>query len=369
MDKDIYVTRPAMPPLEEYIGYLQDIWESKNLTNMGKYFRLFMEELKNKLKVENCLPMSNGHMALELTLQAFELKGEAITTPFTFASTTHAIVRNGLTPVFCDVKESDCTIDPEKIENLITEKTSVIVPVHVYGMPCDVKKIEKIAVKHGLKVIYDAAHAFGVRIKGKGIGSYGDGSMFSFHATKVFNTIEGGCAVIKDMKQLLRLYQLHNFGIMGEESVEFVGANAKMNELQAAMGLCNIKHFEADVKKRKEISKKYRERLGEIKGIRFLDQSDNNITYNYSYFPIFISEDESGISRNQLYNFLKEKHIYTRKYFYPLTSEFNCFKNAGYIADVPIAKKMSEEVLTLPIYPDLEIESVERICECIKSCF
>ena len=234
-------------------------------------------------------------------------------------------------------------------------------------MPCDVDKIEKIAAKHGLIVIYDAAHAFGVKVKGKGIGEYGDGSMFSFHATKVFNTIEGGCAVVKDFNRLIRLYQLHNFGIMGEEDVEFVGANAKMNELQAAMGLCNLKHFKTDVEKRKRIMEKYRENLKNINGIRCLGFSNDDITYNYSYYPIFVNKDEYGIDRNRLYNNLKEKHIYSRKYFYPLTCDYNCFKNAGYIADVPVAKKVAEEVITLPIYPDLDLESVERISEYINS--
>ncbi len=368
MNKDIFVTRPSLPPLGEYYKYLEDIWETRNLTNLGKYAKLFLEELKKILDVKNCLPMSNGHMALELTLQALELEGEVITTPFTFASTTHAIVRNDLTPVFCDVKESDCTIDPEKIEPLITEKTSAIVPVHVYGMPCEVEKIEAIAKKYNLKVIYDAAHAFGVKINGKGIAGYGDASMFSFHATKVFNTIEGGCAVIKNNNDIIKLYQLHNFGIMGEEEVEFVGANAKMNEFQAAMGLCNLKHFENDIEKRKRITEKYRACLKDIKGISFLDQTTDNICYNYSYLPVFIDKKEFGISRDKLYHLLKENHIYTRKYFYPLTCDYTCYKNSGFTADVPVARKKAEEVLTLPIYPDLDIQSVEMICEIIESC-
>ena len=368
MNKDIFVTRPSLPPLGEYYSYLEDIWETRNLTNLGKYTKLFSEELKKILDVENCLPMSNGHMALELTLQALGLEGEAITTPFTFASTTHAIVRNGLTPVFCDVKESDCTIDPDKIEPLITKKTSAIVPVHVYGIPCEVEKIEDIAKKYNLKVIYDAAHAFGVKINGKGIARFGDASMFSFHATKVFNTIEGGCSVINNYNDIIKLYQLHNFGIMGEEEVEFVGANAKMNEFQAAMGLCNLKHFKDDVEKRKRVTEKYRECLKETKGISFLDQTAEGISYNYSYMPVFIDKKEFGSSRDRLYNLLKENHIYTRKYFYPLTCDYICYKNADFKTDVPVARKKAEEVLTLPIYPDLDISSVEMICEVIKSC-
>ena len=366
MNKDIYVTKPTLPFLDEYLEYLEDIWETRNLTNMGKYAKLFAEELKRLLSVENCLPMSNGHMALELTLQAMELKGEVITTPFTFASTTHAIVRNGLTPVFCDIRESDCTIDPEKIESLITDKTSAIVPVHVYGMPCDVDTIEAIASKHKLKVIYDAAHAFGVEINGKGIASYGDASMFSFHATKVFNTIEGGCAVVRKYNDIVKLYQLHNFGIMGEEEVEFVGANAKMNEFQAAMGLCNLKHFEENTKKRRILVEAYKDMLDGIDGIRTLEYNQKNIVYNYSYFPIFVQEEIYGKNRNQVFEILKEQGIFARKYFYPLTCNYNCYKGCNFNTDVRMANRISEQVLTLPLYADLEYSDVVRICNVIR---
>ncbi|WP_026494403.1 DegT/DnrJ/EryC1/StrS family aminotransferase [Butyrivibrio sp. WCD3002] len=365
MNENIYVTRPSLPPLDEYVEYLKQIWDSRNLTNMGTFLREFGSELSDFLGVEKCLPLCNGHMSLELLLQAFELDGEVITTPFTFASTTHAIVRNGLTPVFCDVKEDDCTIDPARIEELITDKTAAIVPVHVYGMPCDVEEIDRIAKKHGLKVIYDAAHAFGEKIKGKGIASFGDASMFSFHATKCFNSIEGGCVALNN-ELLLRVYQLHNFGIMDEENVEFVGANAKMNELQAAMGLCNLRYFEDNKNKRKKLFDLYMDYLSEIDGISILNYKEETVDYNYSYLPVFIDEKKFGIGRDQVQELLKEKNIYTRKYFYPLVSDFNCYKNRLSKGNTPIAQKLSGQVLTLPLYSDLAESDVDRICNEIK---
>lgn len=365
--EEIFVTKPVLPPMEEYMEYLKDIWETHSLTNVGKYSRQLMVELMEFMSSKHCLAMSNGHMALEMTLQAMELEGEVITTPFTFASTTHAIVRNGLTPVFCDIKESDCTMDPDKIEALITDKTSAIVPVHVYGMPCDVEKIEAIAKKHNLKVIYDAAHAFGEKFHGKSAAKYGDACMFSFHATKAFNTIEGGLAVVHDTKTLTKVYQLHNFGIMDEEHVEFVGANAKMNEFQAAMGLCNLKHFEENRLKRKELFAYYRERLSHIKGIRFLEYDEENNVLNYTYCPIFVNKELYGMDRNRLYDKLAENHIHSRKYFYPITSQFDCYKDKGYKGEVPVAEKLSEEVLTLPLYTDLRHEQIKEICDIIEA--
>ena len=368
MSEEIFVTKPYLPPKEEYMKYLDDIWESRQLTNSGKFLMEFSDKLCEFMDVDHCLPMSNGHMALEMTIQAFgfEAGKEVITTPYTFASTTHAIVRNGLIPVFCDVRESDCTMDPDKIEDLITENTVAIVPVHVYGMPCDVEAIEAIAKKHNLKVIYDAAHAFGETINGKSVASYGDASMFSFHATKCFTSIEGGCAVTKDENLMLRIYQLQNFGIMDEESVVFVGGNAKMNEFQAAMGLCNMKHFEENTQKRKALVEHYVKRLKEVKGIRFFEYKDENIAFNYSYFPIFIN-DEYGKSRNELYDYLLQNGIHARKYFYPITSEFECYKGCEFKGDVTVAKKMSECVLTLPLYTDLEVGIVDRICDLLAA--
>ena len=364
--EEIFVTKPVLPPMEEYMEYLKDIWESHSLTNAGKYTRQLMMELMKFMNSYHCLPMCNGHMALEMTLQAMELSGEVITTPFTFASTTHAIVRNGLTPVFCDVRESDCTIDPDKIEALITDKTTAIVPVHVYGMPCDVEKIDAIAKKHNLKVIYDAAHAFGEVFNGKSSAKYGDACMYSFHATKSFNTIEGGLAVVHSTEALTKVYQLHNFGIMDEEHVEFVGANAKMNEFQAAMGLCNLKHFEENRLKRKELFTYYRYRLSQIEGIRFLDYDEDNNIFNYTYCPIFIDQGKFGMDRDELFKKLADNHIHSRKYFYPITSQFKCYKDMNYRGEVPIAEKLSKQVLTLPLYTDLAMDQVKMICDIIE---
>ena len=367
MENEIFVTKPFLPPKEEYMEYLDQIWESRHLTNNGKFLLEFTEKLCELMDVDNCLPLTNGHMALEMTLQAFKLSGEVITTPYTFASTTHAIVRNGLTPVFCDVRESDCTMDPDKIEALITDKTSAIVPVHVYGMPCDVDAIEAIAKKHNLKVIYDAAHAFGETVNGKSIARYGDASMFSFHATKCFTSIEGGCSVVNDEDLMLRVYQLQNFGIMNEESVVYVGANAKMNEFQAAMGLCNLKHFDEITQQRKAVVEHYMELLAGVKGLRILDYKNENVKFNYSYFPIFIDNDEYGMSRDDVYDYLLKNGIHARKYFYPITSEFECYRDLEFKGDVSTAKRLSEMVLTLPLYPDLATDIVDRICELLKT--
>ena len=366
MSKEIFVTRPVLPPFEEYEEYLKDIWDTHNLTNLGKYTKEFIYKLKNFMDVEYCITLCNGHMALEMILQSMELTGEVITTPFTFASTTHAIVRNGLTPVFCDINERDCTIDVDKIESLITDKTSAIVPVHVYGMPCDVEKIEAIAKKHNLKVIYDAAHAFGETINGKNIANAGDASMFSFHATKAFNTIEGGCAVVHDIDTITRIYQLHNFGIMDEENVDFVGANAKMNEFEAIMGLCNLEHFEENREKRKVLFDYYREALSEVPGVKLLEYDEDKVKLNYTYMPIFINPDEYGMDRDALAEKLLANGIHPRKYFYPITSQFTCYKDSGFKADVPVAERMSKQVMTLPLYTDLELEDVKNICDIIK---
>jgi len=364
--KGIFVTKPSLPPMEEYLEYIKRIWDSSILTNMGPIHEDFREKLSEFLGTDICLPLCNGHMALEMTLQAMELEGEIITTPYTFASTTHAIVRNGCTPVFCDINESDCTIDTGMIEDLITDKTVAILPVHVYGLPCNVEEVERIAKKHGLKVIYDAAHAFGVRLGDKSIAQYGDASMFSFHATKAFQTIEGGCVALNDEKLALRVYQLSNFGIMDEDTVSFVGANAKMNEFEAAMGLCNLNHFEEYIKKREEIYKLYESRLSKINGIRMLKPYRDDVKRNYSYCPVFFDEKELGVSRDDVYNQLAQRNVYARKYFYPIANEFQCYKGSGLKGETPLAKKASSQVLTLPMYTDLELEKVNMICDYIQ---
>lgn len=362
----VFVTQSSMPPYEEYIEAIKPLWESHWLTNMGKYHQELEKQLCSYLEVPEVSLTVNGHMALELVIQSFGFPegSEVITTPFTFISTTHAIVRNHLIPVFCDIKTTDGTIDESKIENLITEKTVAIVPVHVYGNICNIEKIREIADKYGLKVIYDAAHAFGVKYKGRGIGNYGDASVFSFHATKVFNTIEGGAVSFSEHRIYEKLYNLKNFGIRGEELVAEVGANAKMNEFSAIMGLCNLKYIHIAILERKKRYEQYVENIKDIKGIRFLI-SANAESYNYAYFPIVI-EDAFPISRDVLYDKLKENDIYCRKYFYPLTSDQACFKNKYRHENLQNARMISDRVLVLPLYEKLEAEKIDYITGLIK---
>ncbi len=367
MDKDmILVTRSSMPSYEEYIEAIKPLWNTHWLTNMGMYHKELEKELKVYLRVPEISLMVNGHMALEMAIQAFGFPegSEVITTPFTFISTTHAIVRNRLSPVFCDVKLEDGTIDETKIEDLITEKTVAIVPVHVYGHVCNVNGIKKIAEKYNLKVIYDAAHAFGVEYEKKGIGSYGDASVFSFHATKVFNTIEGGAVTFGEHRIYEKLYNLKNFGIRGEELVTEVGANAKMNEFCAIMGLCNLKHIDEAIESRKRVYEQYKERIEEIDGIEIFE-GINAATKNYAYFPIIVKE-QYHMTRDALYEKLKENQIYSRKYFYPVTSDQACFKNKYRDIEIPNARCLSRKVLTLPIYEGLSDTDVDRIVEMMK---
>lgn len=363
----ILVTRSSMPSIDEYIKEIQELWETHWLTNMGVKHKKLQEELKEYLGVANVDLLTNGHMALELTMQAMNLHGEVITTPFTFASTTHAIVRNGLTPVFCDINPDDFTIDVDRIESLITDRTSAIVPVHVYGNICDVKEIERIARKYELKVIYDAAHAFGETYEDKGIGSFGDVSCFSFHATKVFNTIEGGAVCFRDADFGLDLYRLKNFGIRGAEVVDGVGANAKMNEFCAAMGLCNLKHVDEEIEKRKRVAERYRSHLEGIEGIA-LNLIQKDVKQNYAYFPVVFDEKAFGASRNEVFHKLAENGIGARKYFYPLTNTYDCYHGKYDVSLTPVALHVSKRILTLPMYADLGLEDVDRICEIIQEC-
>lgn len=356
----IMVTRSMLPPFEEYVNEIKDIWQTHWLTNMGEKHQALQHALEDYMQAEHLELIVNGHMALELTLQAMNLTGEVITTPFTFASTTHAIVRNGLKPVFCDINAEDYTMDAEKIEALITDRTSAIMPVHVYGNVCHVDEIAKIAAKYGLKVIYDAAHTFGERYRGKSVASYGDASCLSFHATKVFNSIEGGAVCYHDEKLGRRLYDLKNFGIRGPEDVEYVGANAKMNEFAAAMGLCNLRHVDEAIQKRRRLVACYREHLAHVDGIR-LNTVQKDVESNYAYFPIVIEEKVFGFSRNEVFQALSDKNIMARKYFYPLTNSFACFHGAYDPADTPVAQHVANRVLTLPLYADLTIDIVERI--------
>lgn len=365
-NEKILVTRASMPPYEEYIEAIRPLWESHWITNMGQYHRELEKQLKEFLDVPELSLMVNGHMALEMAIQAFDFPegAEVITTPFTFISTTHAIVRNRLQPVFCDVKASDGTIDESKIEELITEKTAAILPVHVYGNICNVEEIQRIADKYSLKVIYDAAHAFGVKYRGRGIGNYGDASVFSFHATKVFNTIEGGAVTFSEHGLYERLYNLKNFGIRGEELVVSIGANAKMNEFAAIMGLCNLKHISSVIEQREKIWNLYREKIRNNQDIYFFE--DNvDIVRNYSYFPIIVKETGQR-ERDALYDYFRRENIYCRKYFYPLTSDQACFKNKYKNINLSIARYLAEHILVLPLYSEMKEEELDKIIRVIK---
>lgn len=360
MDKKIMVTSPAMPPIEEYFEEIKSIWENRWLTHTGPKHVQLQQSLEQYLGVKNVELFANGHLALEILIQAIGLTGEIITTPFTFASTTQAILRNNITPVFCDIEDEFYTMDANKIEALITEKTSAIIPVHVYGNVCNVEKIQKIADKYGLKVIYDAAHVFGTKINGKGIGSFGDASMFSFHATKVFNTIEGGCCTFSDETLVNKLKSIRQFGQSGELDVPFVGTNAKMTEFSAAMGICNLRYIKENILSRKRCVIRYRERLTGVKGIK-LCREQTGIESNYAYFPVVF--DGYKYNRDEVCEELAKYNVFSRKYFYPLTSSFECITSSK--GETPVAKRISEKVLTLPLYADLSIEDVDRICNII----
>lgn len=366
MYNTIPVVKPSMPPYDEYIEEIKDLWESRWLTHTGPKHQLLEKQLKDYLGVSYVELFANGHLALELAIKALNLSGEIITTPFTFASTTQAIVRNGLTPIFCDINEDDYTMDPDKIERLITNKTSAIIPVHVYGNVCDVKKIEKIADKYNLKVIYDAAHAFGIKIDNQDIGNFGDMSMFSFHATKVFHTVEGGGITFSNDEYKDRFSLLRQFGMKGQESVIEIGTNAKMTEMHAAMGLCNLRHIDENIRKRAAIVERYREKLSSIEGLK-LTYEKPNVVSNYSYFPVYVEKHKYGKDRDELLSILAQYNIYGRKYFYPLTSEFDVYQGKFEINETPIAKRVANNILTLPLYPDLSINDVDRICEIIKN--
>ncbi len=367
MSNKILVTRSSLPEYEEYCEEIRELWDTRWLTNMGAKHKQLQAELTKYLDVEEIDLLTNGHMALELSMQALNLKGEVITTPFTFASTTHAIVRNGLEPVFCDINPIDFTIDVSKIEELITDKTCAIVPVHVYGNICNVDEIERIANKYGIKVIYDAAHTFGVKYKGRGIGSYGDVSCFSFHATKVFNSVEGGAVCFRDKQFGRDLYNLKNFGISGPETIESVGANAKMNEFCAAMGICNLRHIDEEIAKRRAVVERYRSHLENVEGLQ-LSPIQENVESNYSYFPVIFDEKVFGSTRNEVLDALAAEGIGARKYFYPLTNTFDCFNGKYDAMLTPVALHISKRVLTLPLYADLSLEDVDRICEIILNC-
>lgn len=366
MDSRILVTRSSMPSLEEYVEEIMPLWESHWLTNMGVEHRKLEAALKGRLKVENVALFTNGHNALECVLEALDLRGEVITTPYTFASTTHAIVRKGLTPVFADVKPDDYTIDPESVERLITPRTCAIVPVHVYGNLCDVDAIQRIADEHGLKVVYDAAHAFGVERGGVSAAAFGDASMFSFHATKVFNTVEGGAVCFKDPALYPVLNQWKNFGITSPEDVEYVGGNAKMNEFCAAMGVCNLRHLDGEIAKRAKVEERYRERLAGVRGVRLVDPQPG-VRPNHAYMPVVFG-DAFGATRDEVFDALDRAGIGARKYFYPLVTDYACYRTVYSSDRTPVAKDVASRVLTLPMYADLALGDVDRICDVVLGC-
>lgn len=359
----IFVTSPLLPELKDVYKEIEEIFNSKWLTNMGQKHKNLEFALKNELKVKNLSLFNNGTIALLTAIKALNLPygSEIITTPFTFAATPHSIVWNGLKPVFCDIEPDTMTIDANKIEALITPNTSAILGVHVYGFPCNVKKIDEIAKKYNLKVIYDAAHAFSTEINGRGIGTFGDISAFSFHATKLFNTIEGGALTYNDDNLVRKIYNLRNFGIQNEEIVEDIGINGKMNEIQAAIGLLNLKLYRKEQQKRSELKAFYDEKLSKIKGIR-LPKMPDNVTNSYQYYPVII-ENDYPISRNEIYNKFKETGIFTRKYFYPSCNDYDCYKNdlTVKLADLKITNDLKNKVLCLPYYGTIDFETMNII--------
>ncbi len=368
-DNKIFVTSPLLPSIEDFTEQIKEIYDTKWLTNMGSKHKALEDALKVELKVPHAQLFNNGTIALLTAIKALDLPygSEVITTPFTFAATPHCISWNGLKPIFCDIEPNTMTIDADKIESLITPNTSAILGVHVYGFPCNVKKIDELAKKYNLKVIYDAAHAFSTEIDGVGIGNFGDITMFSFHATKLFNTIEGGCLTYKDDALVKKIYNLRNFGIQSEEVVEDIGINGKMNEFQAAWGLLNLKQYREEQERRKAIKEIYDNGLKDVKGIR-VPQMPENTTNSYQYYPIVI-EDEYGKTRDEIYDKFKTENIFTRKYFYPACHDYDCYKNDITVktARLRTTNDLKTRVLCLPFYGSLDEKVAKHICEVIRN--
>lgn len=364
----ITVTSPLLPPLEEFIPYLQQIWDSKWITNNGSFHQLLEKELAYYLGVEYLSLFTNGTLPLITAFQALGIhEGEVITTPYSFVATSHAIWWNGLKPVFVDIEEETCGIDPNKIESAITPNTVAIMPVHCYGKPCKTAEIDAIAKKHNLKVIYDAAHAFGVSVNGQSILNAGDISTLSFHATKVYNTIEGGALICHSAEMKYHVDNLKNFGFRGETNVVAPGINSKMDEIRAAYGLLNLRQTDAAIETRKQVAKAYREALREVDGISFFDDM-MGVRHNYSYFPIFVDEERYGISRDALYEKMKVNNVLGRRYFYPLITDFDPYKDilSANPANLPIANKIANQVICLPMHHALHGEDVKRVIDCIR---
>jgi dTDP-4-amino-4,6-dideoxygalactose transaminase len=364
---NIYVTQPHLPPLEEFIPYLEKIWETKWLTNGGPFHQELEAKLSEYLGVDHLSLFANGTLALVTALQALRISGEVITTPFSFVATAHSLLWNGIKPVFVDIQPGSFNLDPEKIEAAITPHTTAILPVHVYGRPCGVEKIESIADTYGLKVIYDAAHAFGISYKGESLLKHGDLSVLSFHATKIFNTFEGGAIVCPDVKTKKRIDDLKNFGFHDELTVVAPGINGKMNEVQAAFGLLQLKHIDQAIEQRREIDSYYRERLLLVPGVSF-PPLPSDTKYNHSYFPILV-EKEYPLSREELYEKLLQNGVFARRYFYPLISEFSMYRGLASASpdNLSVAKRIAEKVLCLPIYPALAQQDLCKIVDIIAS--
>ena len=348
--------------MDDFIPYLEDIWDRKWLTNNGHYHQKLEQALCEYLKVPYISLFTNGTLPLMCALQALRITGEVITTPYSFVATTHSLWWNGIKPVFVDIDPVTCNLDPEKIEAAITPKTTAIMPVHVYGKPCDTVRIQEIADKYGLKVIYDAAHAFGVEVNGKSILESGDMSTLSFHATKVYNTIEGGALVCHDEQTKKRIDYLKNFGFAGETTIVAPGINGKMDEVRSAYGLLNLKQVDSAIEARRKVAVQYRDALKDIPGIRFMEDMPG-VRHNYSYFPIFINAEEYGLTRDELYFKLKENDVLGRRYFYPLISEFSTYRGleSAHPDNLPIANRIANSVICLPIYAGLSIDYINRI--------
>lgn len=364
--KPIYVTQPYLPPLEEFLPYLKKIWDNKWLTNAGPFHQELEKKLAEYLGVEHLALFANGTLALVTSLQALRIAGEVITTPYSFVATAHSLLWNGIKPVFVDIDPQTFNLDPEKIEAAITPHTTAIMPVHCYGNPCDVERIQKIADTYGLKVIYDAAHAFGVKYKGESLLKHGDLSILSFHATKVFNTFEGGAIVCPDAKTKKRIDDLKNFGFHDEVTVVAPGINGKMNEVQAAFGLLQLKDIENNILKRKKLAEIYRDKLKSVPGIKCMYDIDE-VKHNYSYFPAFVNGANYGKSRDALYDELKTHNVYCRRYFYPLITHFPMYRNldSAKPSNLENAELIAQQVICLPLYPDLSVENVDLVCNII----
>jgi dTDP-4-amino-4,6-dideoxygalactose transaminase len=365
-EKAIYVTRPFLPPLGDFSKKLQEIWDNAWLTNNGPILQRFQKKLCHYFNTENLCLFNNGTLALQIALQGLQVSGEVITTPYTFVASTHALYWNKIRPVFVDIEPEHYTLDPARVEEAITPWTSAILAVHVYGFPCRLRELADIARRHKLLLLYDAAHAFGVEVDGRSIGSFGDLTMFSFHATKLFHSIEGGMLMFSDPGQMKIFDYLKNFGFDNETEVVMPGTNAKMNEFQALMGLEVLGHVDSIISRRQKIDELYRTRLKETPGVHVPELPLANVKFNYSYFPVEIDADQFGIDRDQLYNALQGFNIFTRRYFYPLVTDFACYRSLSVKDPLKTARGAAKRILTLPIYDSLELHDVQRICDCIE---